>query len=69
MYRWKFLVNSKSSQGLGASESQASAVMAWEGFLQEVAIGELYLSPAAVLGVGRRGEGISDPPNPSGTSV
>lgn len=47
-------MNSK-SQGLGAGESQAPARMVWEGFLQEMAVGELYLSPAAVLGVGRRG--------------
>lgn len=69
MCRWEFLVNSKKSQGLGAGESQAPAGMVWEGFLQEMAVGELYLSPAAVLGVGRRGEGISGPSTPSGTSV
>lgn len=68
MYTWKFLVNSKRSQGLGAGESQAS-MMAWEGFLQEAAVGELYLSPAEFWAGGRRGEGICDPPNPSGTSM
>ena len=43
---WKFLVNSKRSQGLEAGESQASPTMSWEGFLQEAAVGVLYLSPA-----------------------
>ena len=33
MYTWKFLVNNKRSQGLGASESGAPPARAWEGFL------------------------------------
>lgn len=60
------LVNSKKSQGLWAVR-QAPAGMVWRASA-EMAVGELYLSPAAVLRVGRRGEGISGP-STSGTSV